>query len=405
MRWRRLAILCASAALLPALAACGHKSKGEPPAPLTSFDQTLKVRKLWSDKVGGKTERLRLGLKPGTDGAHIFAGAHDGQVAAFDAMTGRKQWSVKTGLPLSAGPAFGDGVLAFGTSDGELVTLDAANGEERWRVAVGSEVLASPAVGSGVIALRSVDGRLRGFSVKDGSSLWTVEEMVPSLTLRGNTAPRIAGTTVVSGFDNGKVGAYNLQTGEAVWEVAIANPTGRSDLERLVDVSAGMSIVGNDVYVVSFHGRVVGIDLTTGIVLWQQDMSSYAGLGADVSNVYVTNEVDAVIALDRRGGTQVWRQEALRLRDVTAPTRYENALVVGDYQGYLHWLDPADGHFIAREHATGERIGSAPIVVGDNVYVQGDDSSVAAYTTVQKDAAAQKDAAVRKAAAVQQSTG
>jgi len=319
-------------------------------------------------------------LRPVSDGARIFAGAHDGQVASFDAQTGQKLWSVKTRLPLAAGPGFGDDILAFGTTDGDLVALDAATGQERWRQAVGSEVLAPPAVGANVVVLRTVDGRLRGLSTTNGSTLWTVEQTLPALTLRGNTAPRIAGTAVICGFNNGRVGAYDLRTGDAAWEVAIASPTGRSELERLVDVSTGLQVVGNDVYVVGYHGRAVGIDLATGVVLWQQELSSYAGLGADFNNIYVTSDVDAIVALARDGGNEVWRQEALRLRDVTAPTRYANTLVVGDFEGYLHWLDPADGRFLAREHASRDRITAAPLVVGQNVYVQGDDGTVAAFT-------------------------
>ncbi len=369
------------AALLGALAACGRsKDTSEPPAELTSFDATLDVRKVWNSKVGGKTERLRLGLRPATDGALIYAGAYDGQVVAFDAMAGAKVWTTKTRLPLSAGPGFGDGALAFGTADGDLILLDAATGTERWRQQIGSEVLAAPAIGTGVIAVRTVDGRLRGFSTASGATLWAIEQTLPALTLRGNTAPRVAGTLVISGFNNGRVGAYELTNGDPVWEVAIANPTGRSELERLVDVSAGLQIVGNDVYVVGYHGRAVGIDVRSGAVLWQQDMSSYSGLGADFNNVYVTNDFDAVIALDRAGGTQLWRQEALRLRDLTAPTRYANTLVVGDFEGYVHWLSPDDGSFLARVRAAGERITGAPLVVGQNVYVQGDDGTIAAYT-------------------------
>lgn len=365
---------------------CASKDTTEPPADLVVFDHTLDVRKLWSSKVGGGSERLRLGLRPATDGARIYAGAHDGQVAAFDAQTGRKIWSVKTKLPLAAGPGYGDGLIAFGTTDGDLLALDAATGAERWRQPVGSEVLAAPAVGTRVIALRTVDGRLRGFSSDDGRTLWTVEQNLPALTLRGNTAPRVAGTIVVSGFNNGRVGAYELGNGDQVWEVAIANPTGRSELERLVDVGSGLQVVGNEAYVSGYHGRAVGIDVMTGIVLWQQELSSYSGLGADFANVYVTSDVDAVVALNKDAGTQVWRQEALRLRDVTAPTRTGNAVVVGDFEGYLHWLDVTDGHFIARERAVGDRISSAPLTVGDNVYVQGDDGAVAAYA-VRKDAA------------------
>jgi outer membrane protein assembly factor BamB len=380
MRLPRALLLLPVAVLLGGCAGGRGKDIVEPPAELTSFDQTLDVRKVWSSRVGDGTERLRLGLRPASDGARIYAGAHDGQVAAFDAITGRKLWSVKTELALSAGPGYGDGVLSFGTSDGDLVALDAASGQERWRKPVGSEVVAAPAMGSNVIVLRTVDGRLRGFSTDNGNELWTVDQTVPALTLRGNTAPRVAGTLVVTGFNNGRVGAYDLRTGDAAWEIAVANPTGRSDLERLVDVSTGLQIVGNDVYAVGYHGRAVGIDLATGVVLWQQELSSYSGLSADFNNVYVTNDFDAVIALSRMGGNQVWRQEALRLRDLTAPTRYADTLVVGDLEGYLHWLDPADGHFLARERASGERITSAPLVVGQNVYVQADDGTVAAFT-------------------------
>jgi outer membrane protein assembly factor BamB len=373
--------LAALVALVVALVGCGGgKDTSEPPAELTDFQPTIQIDKVWSSKVGGKSERLRLGLRPATDGARIFAGAYDGQVASFDVESGDKVWSVKTELPLTGGPGFGEGLLAFGTANGDLLALDAATGQERWRQPIGSEILAAPAIGSGVVVVRTVDGRLRGFSTANGSQVWTVEQTLPALTLRGNTAPRVSGPLVVSGFNNGRVAAYEIADGDPAWEVAIANPTGRSELERLVDVSSGLSIVGNDVYVVGYHGRAVGIDLETGVVLWQQEMSSYAGLGADINNVYVTSDFDAVIALERNSGTQLWRQEALRLRDVTAPTRFANTLVVGDYEGYVHWLSPDNGEFLARERAAGERISSAPLVVGQNVYVQGDDGTVAAFT-------------------------
>ena len=123
----------------------GDKDAVEPPAELVSLENTLRIRRVWSGKVGGSAERLRLGLVPATDGARIFAGGPSGDVAAFDAETGRTLWAQKTRLPLSAGPAFGGDLLVFGTSDGDLIALEASTGAERWRVAVGSEVLAPPA--------------------------------------------------------------------------------------------------------------------------------------------------------------------------------------------------------------------------------------------------------------------
>jgi len=364
----------------------GKKEIVEPPAKLVEFESTLRVERLWSNKVGAGTERLRLGLAPASDGARVFAGAYDGKVAAFDVATGDELWRQDTELLLTAGPGFGADILVFGTSDGDLLALEASTGEQRWRVAVGSEVLAPPAVSQNVVVFRSVDGRLRGASAADGSTLWTVEQSPPTLVLRGIAAPRATSVAAVSGFSNGRVGAYSLTTGETLWEVTVANPTGPNELMRLVDIGVGLQVAGNDVYAAAYQGRAIGIDLNTGLVLWEHQVSSYAGLGADAAKVYVTDAFSGVTALARRNGTVAWLQEGLRLRDVTAPVRYRDAVVVGDFEGYLHWLDVTDGHFLARARAAGDRVTSAPLVVGLNLLVQADDGTVAAFTLVDDEA-------------------
>ena len=369
----------ASACLI--LAGCfgGGDDIIEPPAELVPFDADIDVRRLWSTKIGGATERLRLGLQPASDGANIYVGSYDGRVEALSAETGRSQWSVRLEENLTAGPAFGSGNLAFGTANGDLVVLSAQDGELRWQRAAGSEVIAPPAIGAGVVVFRTVDGRLRAFSLDSGEEAWSVEQSLPPLTLRGDTAPVISGQLVVSGFDNGRIGAYDINSGTPLWEFPIATSTGRTELERLVDIGGDLAVVGNDVYTAGVNGRTVGIDLRTGQVFWQQEISSFAGLGVDANNVYVTDEFGTVAAYDRRRGAPVWRQEELRLRDVTAPTRFGNLLVVGDFEGYLHWLDPADGRFRARERAGSDRITGPPLVLGQTLYVQSDDGSVAAF--------------------------
>ena len=370
-----------AAALIAATAGCGRDNdSGEAPAELVSFDERLEVRRLWSTRVGRSSERLRLGLSPATDGARVFAASHGGDVAAFNLENGRRNWSSSTNLPLSAGPAYGAGIVALGTTDGELIALEADTGSELWRQAVGAEVLAPPAIGGEVVALRTVDGRLRGYSRLDGRELWAVVQTVPALTMRGNTAPHVSGSSVVAGFDNGRLGAYQLASGDVLWEFAVAAPSGRTELDRLVDISAGLQVAGNDVFAVGYHGRAIGVALENGVVLWQQELSSYAGLGVDVSSVYVTDEFSELVALERDSGTPRWRQEALRLRDVTAPAAYGNTVVVGDFEGFVHWIDPGDGSFLARERAASNRITSAPLVVGRNMIVQSEDGTVAAYT-------------------------
>lgn len=380
---RVLAALVA-AALLSGCGVLGrNKSTFEPPAELTSIEQTLEVKRLWSAKVGRGSGGLRMGLRPSTDGMRVYAGSHDGRAAALDAETGRAIWSVNTDLPLSAGPGYGQGALAFGTSNGRLLLLDAETGDERWSVPVGAEVLAAPAVGRDVIAVRTTDGRLRGFSLLDGRELWAVSQSQPPLIVRGDTHPIIAGSLVVAGFDNGRIGAYRLENGDPVWELPIGAPAGRTELDRLVDIAGDMQVVGNDVYAVGYQGRVVAADLNTGLVLWTQELSSLAGLGVDQLRAYVTSDVSYVVALSRLNGQQQWSQEALRLRDLTAPTRFRNAVVVGDLEGYVHWLDVNDGSIVARHRADSSRIMEAPIIVGSSLVVQSEDGRVVAYGVVE----------------------
>lgn len=370
-------------ALAIAVTGCASRDEAiEPPAELQPITATLTIHKLWSARIGRGTDRLRLALSPATDGARIFAAAHDGNVIALNAEDGRRVWGQRLKLPFSAGPAYGQGLLAIGTSDGDLVALDAETGAERWRDPLGSEVLAAPAVGPNVVVALTLDGRLRGFSPLDGRTLWTVEQSVPTLVLRSAAALRIAGTTVVCGFHNGRIGAYDLATGDVRWEAAAAVPTGRNELDRLVDLGEVIEVAGNDVYAAGYHGRALAADLDSGLILWQQDLSTYAGIGIDLNNVYVSDATGTVVALDRRRGAIVWRQEALRLRDLSAPTRYASAVVVGDFEGYLHWLDPADGHFLARERVSSARITGAPLVVGQNVYAQSENGELAAFTEV-----------------------
>lgn len=372
-----------------ALGACAGRDTSEQPAELVSIEPAIEVERVWRASIGGDSERLRLGLRPATDGQRVYAGSFDGRVVALDVETGRPAWSIRTRLPLSAGPGLGAGTLAFGTNDGQLVVFDAETGEEHWRAPVGAEVLAAPAVGTDTIAVRTTDGRLRAFALSSGAELWSVTQSRPALVMRGYPEPKISGRVVVAGFDNGRIGGYNLDTGEARWERAIAVPAGRTELERLVDVGGEIQIVGNDVFAVGYQGRAVALDLPTGEPLWaegaQPRISSYAGLDVDARRVYVTDDVGYVVAFDRSSAQQRWTQEALRLRDVTAPTRFGEAVVVGDYEGYLHWLDIGDGTLIARARASSARVMSSPLIAGPYLVVQTEDGRISAFRVVEPD--------------------
>ncbi|HEX7116343.1 MAG TPA: outer membrane protein assembly factor BamB [Steroidobacter sp.] len=371
MQARRLWI-GVSAAMLLALAGCGDDKELDPPAELVDIVQRRDINELWSVGLGGDAERLRLALRPVEVDGVVYAASHGGQVIAMAADTGRRVWSVNTRLGLSAGPEVQAGLVVLGSSDGDIIALDASNGTERWRTSVASEVLARPLIVRDIVVVRTVDGHLEGLSIQDGSSRWSVDEQVPRLSLRGTAPPVLAGDRIIAGFDNGRVLAIDPRNGEVLWDTVVSAPRGRTELERLSDIDAPVRVAGDDVFVVSFQGRMAMLARDSGQIWWARDASSYRGFAMDEENLYLTNADSVVVAMRRRDGAVLWEQDALKRRGLTAPAIDGDALVVGDFEGYLHWLDKASGELLARRKVDGERITNAPVITAAGVLVQTD---------------------------------
>lgn len=357
----------------------GNDDEELEPTKLLKFEQTLKVNKIWSGKVGGGSESLRVALSPASDGNRIYAASYDGKVSAFKPENGDLVWQTELEIVLSAGPGVGDGLVVVAGSDGALVVLQADDGAEVWRADLGGESLARPLVKNGLIVVYTIDGRLRVLSAFDGSEVWSVDQSLPALTLRGATSPVIAGTAVIAGFDNGRLVASSLADGEQLWEGIITSTTGRSDLERLSDVDGAMAVVGQDVYAAGYHGRVVALAAESGQVLWSREMSAYAGLAADWDNIYVAVDQGEIIALLRRNGTDVWRNDSLLRRDPTSPVAYNTAVVVGDFEGYVHFFANTDGRPLARVRVGKGMISGVPLVAGGRLFVQNETGAIAAF--------------------------
>jgi len=385
----RLLLPLGLAALLIA-AGCSKDKDVEPPAVLVKFPATLPVKKLWSEGVGGGKKQmvLRLGLGPVVDNGVVFAASHKGEVLAASLDTGRHIWVKNLKLPISAGPGAGAGLVVVGSSKGVVVTLDGATGRELWRSRLNSELLSAPAIGEKVVVIRSVDGRLHGLDAHTGKELWSVEQQVPRLSLRGTATPIIAKEVAISGFDNGKVMAVSLTSGDTVWDSALASPHGRTELDRLVDIDSAVRVVGDNVFAAGFQGRTAMLALDSGQIWWGHDMSSYRGLAVDADNLYVTQSDGIVVALRQRDGSELWRNQKLKLRRLSTPVLTSTAVAVADFQGYIHWLDKSTGELVARERVAKERITNSPVVVGDTVVVLTDKGKLAAFRATPRAAAA-----------------
>ena len=382
-RWllpaRHFAVWLVAATSISACGLFGDDEEELQPTELLKFKQTLEVKRVWSTKVGDGTEFLRIALSPAGDGKRIYAASYDGKISAYDPEDGDRTWRTDVDVVLSAGPGVGEGLVVVAGYDGDLIALSADDGSELWRTNISGESLARPLVNGDAVVVYTIDGRLRVFSAFDGSERWALEQSLPALTLRGSAAPILVGTTVIAGFDNGRLLAISLSDGTEQWEAILTPPSGRSDLDRLADVDGTITAVGQDVYATGYHGRVASLAVESGQVLWAREISGLSGLDADWNNVYLVGEEGELLALLRRNGDDVWRQEALVRREPTAPVAFSTAVVVGDFEGYVHFFNNFDGRPVARVRVGKGMISHAPVVIGGRLYVQSESGTLSAF--------------------------
>lgn len=351
-----------------------------PPSPLPNIASPLEVKTRWSREVGGGARALYLKLVPAVSRERIFVAGYRGELTAMDRATGQEIWSVGTKLRISGGPGYGDGLVLVGTEEGEVAAFKETDGSPAWKAHVSSEVLAAPQVARGMVVARTVDGKVFGLRVADGATAWVYDRAVPALTLRGTSAPVLSADIAICGFDSGRIVAIGIDDGREIWEGRAGVPTGRSELQRLVDVDAEPVIAQGVVYVVTFQGRVAALDIGSGDTLWRREMSSYSGLAVDDHRLYITDTEGVVWALSRDTSASVWRQEALRARGLGPPAVYRGYILVGDFEGYVHWLSSETGDVVGRARVGDDAVRVRPVVVGDTVYVLGSGGALAALT-------------------------
>lgn len=367
----------------------------ELPAELTEIDQKFTPKVLWEQSVGDGIEDYFSRIKPSVAYNKVYSVSRSGDVFAFDVKTGKTLW--KTDLSdinnersfwdsripalLSGGPAVGLNKVFIGSENGKIFALDAENGNLSWQASIKGEVITSPAIDSSVVVVNSASGVMKALDAKDGKEVWKIEQDVPALTLRGISAPVLASGGVLVGTGKGGVNVYLLDTGQQGWTTEVGEATGSTELERVIDVDSAPVVFGDKVYAVSSRGNLVAIELKSGRILWKRQYSSYRQISIYRNTIFLTNVRGHVYAIDRVNGIERWSNLALANRGVTGPAIVDNYIVVGDFEGYLHWIDQDTGEIVARHEVDSSGIHTTPTVVENILYSQSRDGDLQAIET------------------------
>lgn len=344
--------------------------------PSLSYEEETNPKQRWSVSALSKQPRFNK-LIPYTKGDRVYLADYKGHLMALNRSNGKTVWKKSTKHAFTAGPRQVGDLIVLATEDAKVVAFDAKSGEKRWQVKVTSEVLSAPNGAHDVILVHAMDGNISGISTQDGHKIWQLQQSTPSLTLHYASSPAIINDTAMVGLANGKLLAIELPTGQVKWERTIAIPKGRSELQRMVDISADPIVIDNYIYAITYQGKLAAVDINSGELVWERDLSSYQNMAHAGDHLYVTDNSHQLWAINRHNGTTVWKQTALTGRYITAPAIIDDLVVVNDRGGYMHFLTMDKGLIINRYKLSG-KFYQGPISLGDALLVNNHKGKVAA---------------------------
>lgn len=380
--FNRLNAVSFIALVLTMLSACTTPDNSEPPAELIPIQEPQSVRELWSKDSGAGVIKNFVNLQPLVLDGQLYTIDTKGVIRHFDMKKGRILWVYESGLSTISSLAGEGNSLIITSSEGQVEMLEILEDglKPLWNMHLNSEIRSRAVMDDEQVFVRTVDGNLSALNASDGKLLWTVSRRVPALSLTGNSYPLVTDDLVISGFDNGKLVAFDRTDGSTVWETSVGIPKGRTEIERLVDLDGQFILRDGVIYVASFQGNLAAVALNSGQIIWDRKFSSYQGIEADDEALYLTDERSHVWAVDRRTGSAFWKQEELNARKLTAPKLLNDNLVVGDLNGFVHLLNKRDGKIVARTRPNENRYIAQPVVYQSTAFVLDSTGQLTAIT-------------------------
>jgi len=359
-------------------------------SPLPTVENQFDPSTAWSTSVGDGIGDFYSNLHPAFADSVVYAADRHGVVKALNADDGKEVWSIslaeKSGwfsaspALLSGGVTVAGGHVYVGSEKAQVYALNTNDGSKAWQTTAAGEVLSRPVVSDGLVLIHTSNGQLQALNESDGAVKWTVNLDMPALSLRGESAPAPAFGAAIVGGDNGRVSAIMLKEGQMIWQQRISQATGATEIDRLSDVDTTPVVVNGVVYTLAYNGNLTALDLRSGQIMWKRELGSVNDFIVDGNRIYLVDQNDRVLALTTDGGVTLWTNSDLLHRNLTSPALYNGSIVVGDSEGYMHWINPEDGRFVAQQKVDSSGLLTEPVVADGKLLIQAKDGTLYAIT-------------------------
>ncbi len=348
----------------------------------------------WTARIAGSGNRVRLAASPVVDSGRLYVIDTDAMVRAFDAATGASVWS--TSMKVSgdgASSSFGggvasDGPMVYATNGvGDVTALDATTGAEKWRVRPAGPLRGSPTIANNNIYVMTLDNQIFALNPATGATNWNKAASVGQSGIFGVAAPSAAQGTVIAGFSTGELAAYRYENGQDLWTDALSRTSISTSVSSLSDIDADPVIDRGRVYAIGQGGRMAAYELISGQRIWEINIAGIATPVVAGDWVFVLTDDAKLLAVARTTGKIRWVAQLPAYRnekkktgpiDWNGPVLAGGRLIVASTTGGLWSVDPQSGTSMQLFDLK-ESVSVAPVVANQTLYVLDDSGRISAF--------------------------
>jgi outer membrane protein assembly factor BamB len=316
------------------------------PRSLLSVSSSKNISSHWNVKFNGNNS-LGNFLHSFSAGSIYFADS-EGNIKSIDIDTGKTNWT-KQFNELASGVASGFGALVVADVDGNVILLNQEDGSKIWEVNVKGEVLAPTVIDAQLIIVKTGSGELLALDKLNGDVVWSYRSKLPALTIRGSSSPVVDGGQVYVSFDNGRLVVFDIETGFPLWDGAISYVKGSSELENLIDSDANPVVDAGYVYTTNYQGNLNIFDIAQKRSVWESEVSSFFSPVLLKGMMIVLESDSSMKSIFTKTLEDSWNSDEYLNRELSNPISFNGNIIVGDFEGYVHVIDPLNGKTLGRK--------------------------------------------------------
>jgi len=353
------------------------------------------LNKAWTARVQGSSDRARLAAAPVVGGDMLFALGTDGVIHAFNKETGARIWSLSVeDMSDDMRPsAFGGGVsydagrLYATNGAGEAKAIDAMTGEIIWNVKPAGPLRGSPTIAFGQVYVMSQDNQILALDAADGSLLWNESGSTTQSGVFGVAAPAAGNGTVIAGYSSGELNAYRYENGRTLWADALARTNISTRVSSLTDIDADPIIDSGRVYALGQGGRMAAYELVTGQRIWELNLAGISTPAIAGEWIFTLTDDARLLAIARSSGRVRWisqlqsfRNEEKRKDPIfwTGPVLAGGQLWVASSRGEIWKISAGEGSSELFADID-QPVSLPPIVAGNHLYILDDSGTIHAW--------------------------